>query len=117
MSENYYSDPNNYGYNGASTGASYVYEKQIDPEIESAKKTATASFVLGALSLMGSVAVVSGILGIIGIVLSNKARSKGLRNNIDTAGMVCSVLGLIMSALFLIVWISSFRIVLDIVMN
>ena len=64
---------------------------------------ATAALVLGILSIVGAFVYnwVGMILGIIGIVLGAKAR-KACQTSKATAGFVCSIIGVILSAIALV---------------
>ena len=66
---------------------------------------ATASLVLGILSLacslLGYGAIAGLVLGIIGVVLGARAR-KEAQTGIATAGFVCSIIGTILSAVGLV---------------
>ena len=67
------------------------------------KGAATASLVLGIISIVfwffGMGALVGLITGIIGLVLSSNAKKQGFVGGTQTAGFVCSLIGLIGSAL------------------
>jgi hypothetical protein len=74
---------------------------------------ATATLVLGILSLVGCVGygIIGLILGVIALVLSNKDRAlyrsnpgayTGTSYSNSTAGRICAIIGLILSALVLL---------------
>jgi hypothetical protein len=75
------------------------------------KNLAVIGLVLGILSLV--LAFIIGlvipfiplVLGIVGLILSSKA-GKIEKTGMGTAGFVLSIIGLILSALFLIIWIA-----------
>ena len=70
------------------------------------KGAATASMVLGIIAVVlwffGYSAVLSVILGIIGLVLAGNARKAGYEDGIRTAGFVLSLIGLIGGAVALV---------------
>ena len=63
------------------------------------KGAATASLVLGIISVVlwffGYSALVSVILGIVGLILAGNAKKAGFNGGIRTAGFVLSLIGLI----------------------
>ena len=61
------------------------------------KGAATASLVLGGYS-----ALVSVILGIVGLILAGNAKKAGFNGGIRTAGFVLSLIGLIGGAIFFV---------------
>ena len=65
---------------------------------EYGKKLATASLVLGIISIVfwffGVGAIVSIITGIVGIVMASKAKNVGFIGGIRTGGLVTSIIGL-----------------------
>ena len=67
------------------------------------KGAATASLVLGIISVVlwffGYSALVSVILGIVGLILAGNAKKAGFNGGIRTAGFVLSLIGLIGGAL------------------
>lgn len=68
------------------------------------KGAATASMVLGIISVVlwffGYSALVSVILGIVGLILAGNAKKAGFVGGIQTAGFVLSLIGLIGGAIF-----------------
>lgn len=70
------------------------------------KGAATASLVLGIISVVlwffGYSALVSVILGIIGLILAGNAKKAGFNGGIRTAGFVLSLIGLIGGAIFFV---------------
>ena len=70
------------------------------------KGAATASLVLGIISvvlwLFGYSALVSVILGIVGLILAGNAKKAGFNGGIRTAGFVLSLIGLIGGAMFFV---------------
>ena len=62
------------------------------------KSAATASMVLGIISVVlwffGYSAIVSVILGIIGLILAGNAKKAGFDGSVRTAGFVLSLIGL-----------------------
>ena len=74
------------------------------------KGAATASMVLGIISVVlwffGYSALVSVILGIVGLILAGNAKKAGLVGGIQTAGFVLSLIGLIGGAIFFVACIA-----------
>ena len=70
------------------------------------KGAATASLVLGIISVVlwffGYSALVSVILGIVGLILAGNAKKAGFTGGIRTAGFVLSLIGLIGGAIFFV---------------
>ena len=70
------------------------------------KGAATASLVLGIISVVlwffGYSALVSVILGIVGLILAGNAKKAGFNGGIRTAGFVLSLIGLIGGAMFFV---------------
>lgn len=70
------------------------------------KGAATASLVLGIISVVlwffGYSALVSVILGIVGLILADNAKKAGFNGGIRTAGFVLSLIGLIGGAIFFV---------------
>lgn len=69
-----------------------------------------ASLVCGILSIVwawASYGAVVGIaLGIVAIVLSSGVKNAGAENGMSKAGFICGIIGVILSAVMLIVWIA-----------
>ena len=70
------------------------------------KGAATARLVLGIISVVlwffGYSALVSVILGIVGLILAGNAKKAGFNGGIRTAGFVLSLIGLIGGAIFFV---------------
>lgn len=70
------------------------------------KGAATASMVLGIISVVlwffGYSALVSIILGIVGLILAGNAKKAGFVGGMQTAGFVLSLIGLIGGAIFFV---------------
>lgn len=70
------------------------------------KGAATASLVLGIISVVlwffGYSALISVILGIVGLILAGNAKKAGFNGGIRTAGFVLSLIGLIGGAIFFV---------------
>lgn len=70
-----------------------------EPEKIPGKGQATASLVLGIIAVVcwffGYSAIVSVVLGVIGIILAGKAKKEGFVGGIQSAGFVLSLIGLI----------------------
>ena len=77
------------------------------PDNERGKNAALTSMVLGIVAVVlwffSFAAVVSVVLGIIGLVYANKAKTEGFRGGFYTAGFVLSLIGLIGGAIVVIV--------------
>ena len=74
------------------------------------KGAATASMVLGIISVVlwffGYSALVSVILGIVGLILAGNAKKADFVGGIQTAGFVLSLIGLIVGAIFFVACIA-----------
>lgn len=74
---------------------------------EPGKNAAIAALVLGIISLvfwfMGALAILSTLLGVIGLVLSVKAKNEGYVSGVRTAGYVCSLIAVIGGALMFVI--------------
>lgn len=74
------------------------------------KSAATASMVLGIISVVlwffGYSAIISVILGIIGLILAGNAKKAGFEGSVRTAGFVLSLIGLIGGAIFFVACIA-----------
>ena len=77
------------------------------PDNERGKNAAVTSMLLGIVAVVlwffSFAAVVSVVLGIIGLVYANKAKTEGFRGGFYTAGFVLSLIGLIGGAIVVIV--------------
>ena len=96
-------------------GAATASMVQGDEKMESndnipGKGAATASMVLGIISVVlwffGYSALVSVILGIVGLILAGNAKKAGFVGGIQTAGFVLSLIGLIGGAIFFVACIA-----------
>lgn len=71
------------------------------------KSAGIASLVLGILSIVGLFTGVGSILslvfGIVGLCLASRARKLGFETGVRTAGFVTSLIGLIISALIVLI--------------
>lgn len=85
---------NNYNVNGTSGGS------------EPGKGAAVASLVLGIISVVfwffGMGAIVGLVTGVVGIICASNAKKAGYQGGIQTAGFVCSVIGVIGSAIIFV---------------
>lgn len=105
---NSYNNNNNTGYynggynNGGYNNGGYNNYNGDVP----GKGAATASMVLGIISVVlwffGYSAIVSVILGVVGLILAGNAKKAGFMGGIRTAGFVLSLIGLIGGALVFI---------------
>lgn len=70
------------------------------------KGLAIASLVLGIIALVccfvGEGAIVSVVLGIVGIVLASKSKKEGFTSGVRTAGFVCSLIGLVIGGVMFV---------------
>lgn len=70
------------------------------------KGAATASMVLGIISVVlwffGYSALVSVVLGVVGLILAGNAKKAGFVGGMQTAGFVLSLIGLIGGAIFFV---------------
>lgn len=104
---NSYNNNNNGYYNGGYNNGGYNnggynnYNGDVP-----GKGAATASMVLGIISVVlwffGYSAIVSVILGVVGLILAGNAKKVGFMGGIRTAGFVLSLIGLIGGALVFI---------------
>lgn len=73
---------------------------------EPGKGAATGSLVCGIIAIVcwwfGWSSLVSIILGIVGLILAGNAKKQGFVGGMQTGGFVCSLIGLIGGAFFLI---------------
>lgn len=87
-----------------------VDEKMENNDKIPGKGAATASMVLGIISVVlwffGYSALVSVILGIVGLILAGNAKKAGFVGGIQTAGFVLSLIGLIGGAIFFVACIA-----------
>ncbi|MCM1307479.1 MAG: hypothetical protein NC223_02650 [Butyrivibrio sp.] len=69
-----------------------------------------ASMICGIMSLIWAWAsygaVVGIVLGIVAVVLSSGVKNAGAENGMSKAGFICGLIGIILSAVMLIVWIA-----------
>lgn len=81
-------------------------EENRTPEVVPGKGKATASLVLGIIAVVcwffGYSALVSVVLGIIGLVLAGNAKKAGFEGGTRTAGFILSLIGLIGGAIVFI---------------
>lgn len=70
------------------------------------KGAATASLVLGIIAIVcwffGWSAIVSVVLGVVGLILAGNAKKAGFVGSMRTAGFVLSLIGMIGGAVFLV---------------
>lgn len=81
-------------------------EMNNTPEVIPGKGQATASLVLGIIAVVlwwfGYSALVSVVLGIIGLILASKSKKAGFNGGIRKAGFVLSLIGLIGGAIMFV---------------
>ena len=79
------------------------YSPPTPPNDPPGKNNATASLVLGIIAVVlwffGYSAIISVILGIVGLIQASKAKELGYEDTIRTAGFILSLIGLIGGAL------------------
>lgn len=89
------------------------------PDNERGKNAAVTSMVRGIVAVVlwffSFAAVVSVVLGIIGLVYANKAKTEGFRGGFYTAGFVLSLIGLIGGAIVVIVSIIAIGLISSVV--
>ncbi len=76
------------------------------PDGVDGKPQAIASLVLGIVTIVAGFPglIIIGLpTGIVGLILASSAKKKGFIGGIRTAGFVCSLIGLIINAIFLVV--------------
>jgi len=68
------------------------------------KGLATASMVLGIVSILDPIPpyILGLILGIVGLILAGRAKSKGYARGMRTAGFVLSIIGIVFNLLAMI---------------
>lgn len=86
---------------GGATIVDFNYDKYADVERKATHTDAVAGLVLGIASIVTSLfaGLIGVILGIIGLVFSIRGRRDYERRGMATAGMVCSIIGMIISVL------------------
>lgn len=81
-------------------------EMNKTPEVIPGKGQATASMVLGIIAVVlwwfGYSAIISVVLGIIGLILASKSKKAGFEGGIRKAGFVLSLIGLIGGAVMFV---------------
>ena len=108
MENNNYNDynANNGGYNSYNNNNTGYYNGGYNNGAGPGKGAATASMVPGIISVVlwffGYSAIVSVILGVVGLILAGNAKKAGFMGGIRTAGFVLSLIGLIGGALVFI---------------
>lgn len=86
------------------TPAPNPYAAQTTPP--SSSGDGIASMVLGIVSIvLCCIPIVPTICAIIAIILSRKETRAGKRSSCNTAGLVCGIIGLCLSILYLIYWL------------
>ena len=95
-------NPNGYYYN---TPAQYNQPIYQQPEKQPASGLATASLVLGIVSLV--LFMFPFITSILAIIFGGVAKSKGNKSGMATAGLVCGIISLIVWIILIVVGISA----------
>lgn len=70
------------------------------------KGKAIASLILGIGAMTIPIPVLDIILGIVGIVLAVVAKNDGYRGGLQTAGLVCSIIGTVIATIYTITVLS-----------
>lgn len=99
-----YQDPYGQQAYGPSGAYQQPYPQQPYPQQQPASGLATASMILGIISIpLGLFFSIGGIIcAIIGLVLASMAKKRGNQSGVRTAGFICSIIGLILSIILLI---------------
>lgn len=89
---------------GGATIKEFEYDKYAEVERKATHTNAVAGLTLGILSLVAVwfSAIVGLALGIVGIVFSVKGRSERGGASMATGGLVCSIIGIVLAAVSLI---------------
>lgn len=84
---------------------------------ESESKTySVLSLIMGILSLVFCCCSIVGIIpGIVGIILANKAKKNGETSGMATAGLVCSIIGIVFGAIVTIFYAIYFAAVMQVI--
>ena len=103
-SSNYYYQDNTNQYTGGAYAGSAYSEPVVDNGSEGAPGLAIAALVMGIISIVltcccGS-GIIFGIAGLIMAIVANKQRKSG----VGTAGLICSIVGIVFNVLSLIVY-------------
>lgn len=85
------------------------YSETIDlnsgTDVPESKTNSVISLIMGILSLVFCCCSIIGIIpGIIGIILASKAKKNGEPGGMATAGLVCSIVGIVFGVLVTIVY-------------
>ena len=93
---------------GASTIRDFDYQTYERVEEKATKTASTTALVLGICSIVFDFifGIVGLALGIIGIIFAVKARKNEAPNGMSTAGLVCSIIGIVLGALATICFIT-----------
>lgn len=99
-------NPNGYYYNNPAPYNQPVYQQPIQqPEKQPGSGLATASLVLGILSLV--LFMVPFITSILAIIFGGVAKSKGNKSGMATAGLVCGIISLVFWILLIVLGASA----------
>lgn len=81
-------------------------ETKTAPEYIPGKGQATASLVLGIIAIallwFGYSALISMVLGVVGLILASKSKKAGFTGGTRTAGFILSLIGLILGAVMFV---------------
>lgn len=99
-------NPNGYYYNTPAQYNQPIYQQPVQqPEKQPASGLATASLVLGIVSLV--LFMFPFITSILAIIFGGVAKSKGNKSGMATAGLVCGIISLIVWIILIVVGISA----------
>lgn len=99
-------NPNGYYYNSPAQYNQPVYQQPVQqPEKQPGSGLATASLVLGILSLI--LFMFPFIPSILAIIFGGVAKSKGNKSGMATAGLVCGIISLVFWVLLIVLSISA----------
>lgn len=96
------------------------YSETIDLNNDSnepeSKTYSVLSLIMGILSLVFCCCSIVGIIpGIVGIILANKAKKNGETSGMATAGLVCSIIGIVFGAIVTIFYAIYFAAVMQVI--
>ncbi len=99
-------NPNGYYYSSPAPYNQPVYQQPVQqPEKQPASGLATASMVLGILSLV--LFMFPFVISILAIIFGGVAKSKGNKSGMATAGLVCGIISLVLWIFLIVVGISA----------
>lgn len=82
-----------------------MYGQQSEPEKKS-NSSSVLALIMGILSILFCCCSIIGIIpAIVGIIFAGKAKKNGEQGGMATAGLVCSIIGLVFGILATVVWV------------